>query len=501
MNAVLSGFGQGFLWTLVGIVMLGALPLVAGAYQFLLVALHGWRNHYDAVAPYFPRVAILIPAWNEGAVIAASVDRLMGLDYPRDRLRIFVIDDASTDDTPDVVRSKEQQYPGNVVHLRREKGGEGKAHTLNHGLAIVLEDDWMEALLIMDADVIYLPTSLRMMTRHLADPKVGAVTAYIKEGSGDRNYMTRFIAFEYIAAQAAARRSGNALGALACLAGGAQLHSRENLEAIGGRIDTSSLAEDTFTTFKTQLAGRTVVFEPHAIVLAEEPGSIVGLWKQRLRWARGNVQVTSQFRHLWFRRSSEHHLGDITFGIFWFCLFLLPIFMVAAAAALVILFFVDFPASWVAFRFLWIINAVTYLFICTFTLLIDPDTGRHTVREALAFPGLVSVVIIADTCFPVLFNRYLADGLDRIGLLPSPFGIHLLIFFAYVWVAGCMAVAWLAKLAEPTRCGRWLSPLLVYVVGYGPVLCAVTFASYVKELRGAEMTWDKTEKKGTITVG
>ena len=68
--------------------------------------------------------------------------------------------------------------------------------------------------------------------------------------------MNRFISFEYISAQAGARRAQNVLGAQACLAGGAQLLRRESLEAIGGEIDTSSLAEDTFTTFNVQLAGR-----------------------------------------------------------------------------------------------------------------------------------------------------------------------------------------------------------------------------------------------------
>ena len=82
------------------------------------------------------------------------------------------------------------------------------------------------------------------------------MTAYIKEGSRPANYMNRFIAFEYIGAQAGARRAQNVLGAQACLAGGAQLLRRESLEAIGGEIDTSSLAEDTFTTFNVQLAGQ-----------------------------------------------------------------------------------------------------------------------------------------------------------------------------------------------------------------------------------------------------
>ncbi len=124
---------------------------------------------------------------------------------------------------PRPAQAKAAQYPGNVFHLRREKGGQGKAHTLNHGLAVILEDDWVEALLITDADVIFEPDSLRKMARHLADPQVGAVTTY------------------------------------------------------------------TFTTFQTQLNGRRVVFEPHATVWAEEPGSIQrrrGRWRSR-RDARG----------------------------------------------------------------------------------------------------------------------------------------------------------------------------------------------------------------------
>ena len=197
----------------------------------------------------------------------------------------------------------------------------------------------MQALLITDADVIFEPSALRTMTRHLADPAVGAVTCYIKEGSRPGNYLTRFIGYEYVTAQAAARRGQNVLGALACLAGGAQLHSRANLLALGGRIDTTSLAEDTFTTFETQLRGRRVVFEPHAICWAEEPGSVVALWKQRLRWARGNVQVTFRYRRLWFRPGAGTASAACTFGLFWFCLFLQPVFMITSSAALLTLYF------------------------------------------------------------------------------------------------------------------------------------------------------------------
>src|ERR1700722_10866266 len=369
-------------WLLIAVVLAGAVPQVAAAWQFVLAACHRWRNHYGDCAPAFPRTAVLIPAWNEGLVIGASIDRLMAAQYPPQCLRVYVVDAAGTDDTPAVVKAKEAQCPGRVVHLRRERGGQGKAHTLNHGLGVILGDDWMQALLITDADVIFEPAALRTMTRHLADPRVGAVTCYIKEGSRPGNYLTRFIGFEYVTAQAAARRGQNVLGALACLAGGAQLHSRASLAALGGRIDASSLAEDTITTFETQLRGHLVVFEPHAICWAEEPGAIAALWKQRLRWARGNVAVTSRYRRLWFRRARGHHLGGITFGVNWFCLFLQPIFMITSSAALLALYYAGSPRVWPAFRVLWIINAATYIFITGFALLIDPSTGRRCWRQA-----------------------------------------------------------------------------------------------------------------------
>lgn len=487
-------------WLLIIIVIAGAVPELAASYQFLLIAVHFQRNHYAACEPCFPRTAVLVPAWNEAAVIGASIDRLMLLDYPRDALRIFVVDDASTDGTPDVVLAKAAQYPGNVVHLRREKGGEGKAHTLNHGLGIILADDWMEALLIMDADVIYEPASLRTMTRHFADSGVGAVTAYIKEGSRPGNYLTRFIGYEYITAQAAARRSQNVLGAIACLAGGAQLHTRANLIAVGGRIDTSSLAEDTFTTFKTQLAGNRVVFEPHATVWAEEPDNIGGLWKQRLRWARGNVQVTKQYRRLWFRPHRGHRLGSASFGIFWFCLFLQPLFMITSSISLLTLYFANFPQAWLAFHLLWIINAVTYIFITLFSVLIDPVTGRHAWREAVMFPGAVNLSIIIYACFPRLFSDGLRELSGAAHITAARHSAGWLILFVYAWLGASMAVAYLAKVAEPRRFGWFLSPLLVYIVGYGSLLCACTFASYVKELRKAEMKWDKTEKTGKVAM-
>jgi cellulose synthase/poly-beta-1,6-N-acetylglucosamine synthase-like glycosyltransferase len=480
----------------VALVLAGTVPIFVGTYQILLACLHGLRNHYGQCAPYFPRTAIIIPAWNEGAVVGASIDRLMRLDYPPEALRVYVVDDASTDDTPEVVKAKVAQYPGRTIHLRRENGGQGKAHTLNHGIAEVLADPWMQALLIMDADVIYSPSSLRRMTRHLADPSVGAVTAYIKEGSRPGRAINRFIGFEYIAAQAAARRGQNVLGVLACLAGGAQLHSRENLEAIGGRIDTTSLAEDTFTTFNTQLRGRRVVFEPHATVLAEEPSDVPSLWRQRMRWARGNVQVTRRFHRVWFRPGRYNGLGGLSFGLIWFGLFLQPLLMLASSAGLLWLYAANPGLSATAFRLLWISTALMFVAVTSLTVLIDPDTGRHCWREAVAFPGLVSLALMVYALFPHQVRAAVDRLVGLAGVELTERDIRLVVLFVYVWPAASMLLATLSKRADPVL--GWLSPVLVYVIGFGPLLCAISLAAYVKELRHAEMAWEKTEKTGKV---
>jgi hypothetical protein len=155
---------------------------------------------------------------------------------------------------------------------------------------------------------------------------------------------------------------------------------------------------------------------------------------------------------------------------------------------------------WLAFHLLWIINAATYAFITCFTLLIDPATARRCWRQAIFFPGAINLAIIAYSCFPRLFSSGVHSVERALGGSPGHGAPGWLIVFIYAWLTLSMAVAWLAKAIGSRRIGRVLSPLLVYLVGYGSVLCACTFTSYVKELRRAEAHWEKTEKTGKAVV-
>lgn len=484
----------------VAFVFLGAAPVLVSLVQYSLVGFHRFRIHYARLKPYYPRTAVVVPAWNEAAVIGATIDHLLSIEYPEDRLRICVVDDASTDETPHVIQRKMAEHPGRIVHVRRTLGGQGKSHTLNAGINHILADDWAQAILIIDADVLFEKAALRKMTRHLSDPGVGAVMAYIKEGSSDPNYLNRFIAYEYITAQPAARRSQNILGATACLAGGAQLHSRDNLLAIGGRVDTSTFAEDTVTTFRTQLAGNRVVFEGNATVWAEEPPDVSALWKQRLRWGRGNVEVSLQFASVWGHGLRFGRLGQIPFNLIWFTVLLMPMLMFASATGLVALYFIGGATAWHVFHVLWIWNVVAFVFGTLMSFMLDPATARRCWLQGLVFPGLISLAIMVYTVYPPLYDVDAVHALQRFGIVVTPGVQELLTLFMYSWLFLCIPIAYIAKVLSDTPGCRWLVPVIIYIGGYGPLLCAITFASYVKEILNVDAVWDKTVKLGRAVM-
>ena len=97
---------------LVAFVAAGTVPPLVGVYTFALATFHAVHVRRDLVGPLFPRVAIVVPAWNEAAVLPRTLDRLAALEYPREALRVYVVDDASTDSTPELVQDKAQAHPG-----------------------------------------------------------------------------------------------------------------------------------------------------------------------------------------------------------------------------------------------------------------------------------------------------------------------------------------------------------------------------------------------------
>ena len=111
---------------------------LARHYIFTLTALYhhkGQPHHTPHDTTYQPTVSVLIPARNEEKVIGRILTRMTELTYPKEKLEVIVIDDASTDQTSEIAEefTTKHEYI-KVVHRSLEDGGKGKPTALNHGL-------------------------------------------------------------------------------------------------------------------------------------------------------------------------------------------------------------------------------------------------------------------------------------------------------------------------------------------------------------------------------
>jgi cellulose synthase/poly-beta-1,6-N-acetylglucosamine synthase-like glycosyltransferase/peptidoglycan/xylan/chitin deacetylase (PgdA/CDA1 family) len=238
-------------------------------------------------------VSVIIPAFNEQNVIAATVTGILASTY-RD-LEIIVVDDGSTDDTFGLLTREFGDHP--KLQLLRIPNG-GKANALNVGLAKATGD----VIVALDADTQFNRDTIARLVRWFDDPTVGAVAGNAKVGNRI-NMITRWQALEYIVAQNLERRALAALGTLTVVPGAVGAWRKSAMQALGG-FPADTVAEDQDLTIAMQKAGYRVLFDSSAIAWTEAPTTFRGLAKQRFRWAYGTLQCLWKYRGLTFNPKS-----------------------------------------------------------------------------------------------------------------------------------------------------------------------------------------------------
>jgi hypothetical protein len=163
-----------------------------------------------------------------------------------------------------------------------------------------------------------------------------------------------------------------------------------------------------------------------------------------------------------------------------------------------ILYFIHYGEAGALLRVFWISNALSWVAITVFGLLADRTTARHAWLQAVVFPGLVSLGIIVYTILPGVSIAAVNAVIHPLHWSFTPMAQHQEVLFASIWSAACMAVALMAKGVEHRLRLPRLALALVYLGGYGPLLCAIGFTAYIKELRGSEIRWEVTKKSGKM---
>jgi len=127
---------------------------------------------------YRPRVTIVVPTYNEAGLIRRKLNDIASQDYPRELVEVIVVDSASTDGTPSIVREWAESRRDFKVILVEEGVRRGMVHALNYTLRFVPSDS--EVVIFTDVDSFWDADTLKKVVSYFADPSVGAVTASIE---------------------------------------------------------------------------------------------------------------------------------------------------------------------------------------------------------------------------------------------------------------------------------------------------------------------------------
>lgn len=297
-----------------------------------------------------PLVGIIVPAHNEGKVIAESIRSLLETGYKNKQ--IIVVDDASTDGTYEIARKFADR--GQITLLRNTSpaGRGGKAFAMNLALNVCKGDYVIQ----VDSDTTFDRTTLEEMLAPFADPRVGAVTGNIKVRNANKNIVTKFQACEYLLSITLWRNWASRLGILLQIAGGLSCFRKSALKDVGAW--DSELVEDADLTMKIRKLGYKTIFAKSAVAFTTVPETMNGLAAQRRRWERGffrtffrkhvNVMLPWRFHFSNFLELVMQFFFTILCPYMYYCYIvaliiwrpeLIPVFLVASYIIYEIFFF------------------------------------------------------------------------------------------------------------------------------------------------------------------
>ena len=246
------------------------------------------RPRHEPSDDFNPRVAVLIPAYNEEKVIVRTIRSVLNSNYKN--LRAIVIDDGSKDRTVEVATQAYQAEiaAGHVTILTKPNGG--KAAALNFALEQIEEELYVG----IDADTVIAPDAISRLIPHFADEKIGAVAGNAKVGNRV-NLWTRWQALEYITSQNFERRALDLFNVVTVVPGAIGAWRTRPVRAVGG-YPVNTVAEDADLTMNLLEHRYKVIYEDRALAFTEAPVDMKGLMRQRFRWSFGILQAVWKHR-------------------------------------------------------------------------------------------------------------------------------------------------------------------------------------------------------------
>jgi biofilm PGA synthesis N-glycosyltransferase PgaC len=251
----------------------------------------------------WPGVSILIPCYNEGQNAIETITYALNVQYPE--FEVIAVNDGSKDDTLEILLSLAQNNPKlKVVNLAENQG---KALGLQAG-ALVSKYEYLVGI---DGDALIDPFCLHWIVKHfIRYPQVAAVTGNPRIRNRT-SLLGKIQVGEFSSIVGMIKRAQRSFGRLFTVSGVITGFRKAAVHEVG-YWSPDMLTEDIDITWKLQSNGWDVRFEPRALVWILMPETLMGLWKQRLRWAMGGVQVMLKNFKVLFQPKQTHLWGLMT---------------------------------------------------------------------------------------------------------------------------------------------------------------------------------------------
>ena len=299
----------------------------------------------------FPKITLLIAAYNEAQNIAETFRGIQQQDYPSE-LEIIVVDDGSTDRTVETLRSFDLD---NLTIIQANHGG--KANALNQGLKHVTQD----IVVCIDADTFLHPQALRrIVARFLTDPAdTAAIAGCVLVKNSRSTFMTRLQEWDYFTGIASAKRQQSLYQGTLVAQGAFSAFRTKVVKAHRGW--PSVIGEDIVLTWSLIKSGWRIGFEPTAIGFTAAPETINGFYRQRKRWARGMIEGLKQHGQLvWSTSRLSSFFVGIDFIIPFIDLFYAFVFLPGVILALFGHFYIVGPSTLLVLPLAFLIVFVMY---------------------------------------------------------------------------------------------------------------------------------------------
>ncbi|AOV95230.1 hypothetical protein AQV86_04910 [Nanohaloarchaea archaeon SG9] len=355
-----------------------------------------------------PSVSVVIPAYNEAAVLPETIEACKSLGYDDDKLEVILCYEADSVDNTEEICESAARDSDRFVAVRRDEPGGGKAKATNYALRHATG----EIIASIDADHRFKPDAIkRAVAWFQRDEDIWCVKGRCYGDNAEDSLLALHATIERHIAEKGDLFARQLFGGFTIFGGGQAFFRKKMFDELG-EFDETVLVEDIDMSSKIHQYGKKLRVDPSIITFEENPATLQSWWSQRKRWARGWMQVAFRYLTRLPRNRNVSPTARID-SAFTFFYALVPVFVAFTFPLLALAYFGINTSTYLPFeQSLWRILAAAPALAVGCVFIQDYRDGlSHDWREYLApvtlwfYLALQSIVYVVSFLDEVVFGR------------------------------------------------------------------------------------------------